>query len=127
MIRYKDLGLCKVSCNVFHPAFIRMWSDPIYMYFSASYLNKEQYIKRDQSGSCKHFSCKEITGSDHIFMHSNEVTLGELWFSTWCRHNTIPFKYIADSLITNMIAQIRKCTGNTIIAPPWVSFTDLKY
>lgn len=53
------------------------------MYFSATYLNEEQYIKRDESSSCKHFSRKEITGSDHIFVHSNEFTPGELWFSTW--------------------------------------------
>ena len=81
---------CEVSCNVFHLTFIRMWSDPSNMYFSATYLNKEQYIKRDHSGSCKQVSRKEITGSDHIFMHSNEVTPRELWFSAGA--GIIPFR-----------------------------------
>ncbi len=88
--------------HLFHPVFIRVGRDTGDMNLPDSDVNEKKNITGDQTSFCDRFGCKEITGSQNIFMGFDKIMPGDILPSFGSRRDSIFSQDIADRLIADV-------------------------
>ena len=107
----------EIAADLFHPRSIGTRRDACNVRTAGFQMPHGENVERDQSVSRPDFNSRDVRGKDRIPVRFQER--GPRWCSLpiRCWFNAVCLQYVGDCRISDVVADVLKCSLNSVVAP----------